>query len=327
MGYRVYFYDPNPGIEHLFLPFFYRIRRGEQVESCLENSYKSLTSAALSGIYDGMVSTSWNCSGVHNQIWMLRYLTGAEYSWSGQGPDLDEFKEKYFKNYYGPDCVDLPELYLLLNKGSYYYMDTFERKVWHWGVVGKTHLPDLPRDDVEYDPYWNAEYKEMVERSRAMLPRMDRVINICKTNLELKVKHSYDFELFSRIAELFAHTCRTYLALSELENAITEAHRKHFSSNQTAYRAFERAERTIVENLAEREKIFAQIKATWEKTQLPRGMSTPEKKYFHARDQQRNFANRRPDMSFMICDEQLLDLEGYLEKLREYMEWYKKTYL
>jgi hypothetical protein len=31
-------------------------------------------------------------------------------------------------------------------------------------------------------------------------------------------------------------------------------------------------------------------------------------------------------MTYLICDEQLLDLEGYLDKLRAYMEWYKKTY-
>jgi len=326
-GYPLFLYDPNPGIEHLFLPYFYRIRRGKQVESHLENSYNRLTTGVQAGIYDGMVSTSWNCSGVHNQIWMLRYITGAEYSWSGQGPALEEFKEKYFKNYYGPDCVDLPELFELLNKGSYYYMDCFERKVWHWGEVGKTHLPDLPRDDVEYDPYWNSEYKEMLERSRAMLPNMQRVINICRTNSELGVKHRYDFDLFTRLAEIIAHNCRTYLALSELENAITEAHRRHFSSNQAAYRAFQRAERIIEENLAGREEVFARFKATWEQSQLPRGMSTPEKKYLHGRDQQRNFANRRPDLSFVIYDEQLLDLEGYLEKLREYMEWYKKSYL
>ena len=32
-------------------------------------------------------------------------------------------------------------------------------------------------------------------------------------------------------------------------------------------------------------------------------------------------------MTYLICDEQMLDLEGYLKKLGEYMEWYKKTYL
>jgi len=56
-------------------------------------------------------------------------------------------------------------------------------------------------------------------------------------------------------------------------------------------------------------------------------MSTPGKKYVHARDQQRNFANRRPDLSFMICDEEALGLEDYLRNLKDYIEFYKTKYL
>jgi len=58
-------------------------------------------------MFRGMISTSWNCSGVHNQIWMLRYITAAEYSWNGNGPDLDEFVDSYFINYYGSEGKDI----------------------------------------------------------------------------------------------------------------------------------------------------------------------------------------------------------------------------
>ena len=326
-GYPLYVYDPNPGIEHLFLPYFYRETEYNQYGSHLERSYNRLSAAALSGIFEGMISTSWNCSGVHNQIWMLRYIIAAEYSWSGKGPDLGEFEDKYFANYYGPESRDVKELFLLLNKASYYYMSAFERKVWHWGEAGKTHLPDLPRDDIEYDPFWNSEYSEMVERSRKQLPRMERVLDICRVNLELAVKNSYDFELFTCIAELFRHTAHTYLALSDLEKAITLAHRAHFDNHEAACSALQHAANIIEINLAEREEVFSLITTIWEKSQLPRGMSTPEKKYVHGRDQQRNFANRRPDLSFMIYDEQLLGLEKYLEQLQDYIAWYNKTYL
>jgi len=326
-GYPLYIYDPNPGIEHLFLPYFYRETEYNQTGNHLERSYRELSPAALSGKFEGMISTSWNCSGVHNQIWMLRYITAAEYSWSGKAPELEEFKEKYFKNYYGSNCADLPELFLLLNKASYYYMNSFERKVWHWGEVGKTHLPDLPRDDIEYDPYWNTEYAERVSASREILLQMERVENICRTNLALGVKNAYDFELFQRLAELFGHTARTYLALSQLERAITQAHQLHFPDHAAACAQLERAAGIVEANLAERAEVFEKFKGTWTKSQFPKGMSTPEKKYVHGRDQQRNFANRRPDYSFIIYDEQKLGLEDYQAKLRDYMKWYKGTYL
>jgi hypothetical protein len=207
-------------------------------------------------------------------------------------------------------------------------MDTFERRVWHWGEIGKTHLPDLPRGEaVEYNPFWNARYKEMVERSRSQLGEMQRACEICRLNLGRGVRHSYDFDIFRSVAELIAHTARTYLALSALENAIGAAHRQHFVSQEAAYGAFEKGAQIIEVNLREREEAFQELVAVWEKTRLPKGLSTPEKRFFHQQDRGRNYSFRRPDMSYLVYDEQRLGLEEYLKTLREYMTWYKKTYL
>ena len=326
-GFPLYIYDPNPGIEHLFLPYFYRENESGPVRPHLEESYAVLTEAALSGKFKGMISTSWNCSGVHNQIWMLRYIVAAEYSWNGKEPALAEFEDTYFLNYYGPRGRNIRDLFVLLNKASYYYMSTFERKVWHWGEVGKTHLPDLPRDDMEYDPFWNTEYADLIRRSNDLLPQMEQVLAICKENLEGGVKNAYDFELFTGLAKLFMHTANTCLTLSALENSIARAAGLHFDDNQSAYDELAHAVEMIEVNLAERDQVFGEINNTWEKSQFPRGMSTPDKKYLHARDQQRNFANRRPDLSFMICDEEDLGLEDYLKNLTQYMRYYKNKYL
>jgi rhamnogalacturonyl hydrolase YesR len=326
-GYPVWIYDPNPGIEHLFLPYFYRLRWATERTNCLDDSYQVLSAAASSGWYGGMVSTSWDASGLHYQAWIMRFIHAAEYSWNGKAPTHGEFIDKYFRNFYGPKAEGLRELWMLLNKGAYYYMDAFEHRVWHWGQIGKTHLPDLPRGDaVEYNPFWNARYKEMVERSRSQLGEMQRALDICRSNLTRGVKHGYDLEVFSTVAELIAHTARTYLALSALENAITEAHRQHFVSHQVSYAAFEKAAGNIEANVKERDKVFRELVTVWEKTRLPKGLSTPEKKFFHQTDRGRNFSFRTADMTYLICDEQRLGLEDYLKNLRAYMAWYKTTY-
>jgi len=328
-GYPAWVYDPNPGIEHLFLPYFYRFReRGGKVSGALENSYKPVSVSALSGLYEGMVNTSWDDSGLHNQVWMMSWVNSAEWSWSGGAPTLDEFIDKFFVNYYGPRAQNVRELFELFNDGTYYYMDTFERKVWHWGDVGKTHLPDLPRGDaIEYDPYWNRRYADMISRSREQVPQMERALVICQTNLALDVRHRYDFEVFSTIAELIKHTANTYLALSQLENAITRAHRARFTSHEEAYAGMQDAVGIIEASLAERKVVFDNLVQVWEKTRLPKGYSTPDKKFFHEQDRARHFAFRRPDMTYLIYDEQKLGLEDYLAKLREYMQWYSQTYM
>ncbi len=327
-GYPAWVYDPNPGIEHLFLPYFYRMAKEKEVESCLQVSHRRLTNAAVSGYYEGMINTSWDDSGLHNQIWMMSFINSAECSWSGAAPELEEFVDKFFVSYYGPEARDMRELWMLLNKSSYYYMDTFERKVWHWGAVGKTHLPDLPRGDiVEYDLYWNKEYAHMVERSQHQLHQMGRAIAICQANLQADTYNRDDFVVFITIAELIAHTARTYLMLSEIEHKITQAHKQHFISHAVACWSMEEAARLIESNLSERKVVFNKLVSVWEKTRLPKGLSLPDKDYFYRQDRARHYAFRRADMSYLICDEQLLGLEVYLTKLQDYIIWYKNQYL
>ncbi|MCK5694586.1 MAG: hypothetical protein KAI08_17095, partial [Bacteroidales bacterium] len=330
-GYELFVYDPNPGIETLFLPYFYRLRgEGEdekEVETCLQRSRDEVALAAISGNFTGMINTSWDDAGLHNQMWMLSFINSAEWSWSGNNPTLEEFTEKFFLNYYGEQSSDIRELYLLLNKAGYYYYTSFERRVWHYGDIGKTHLPDLPRgDNLEYDEYWNREYAAKIEESREQIKQMDRAIEIIRANQDIGVKNSYDLELFTSIANLVSHTCNTYLALSELERAIKEAHNQRFLSHQAAYKSMENAIGIIDANLSERQKVYDELVDIWEKTRLPKGFSTDEKDFFHRQDRARHFAFRRADMSYLIYDEELLGLEDYREKLLEYMEWYKLTY-
>lgn len=327
LGYKIFFYDPNPGIEPLFLPFFYREDDARnKLSGSLERSYDSLKKAAASGVFDGMIRTSWDDAGLHNQMWMLHFLTAAEFSWNGNAPGLEEFKETFFRNYYGEAAVDMEELFHLLNEAGYYYWDTFERKVWHFGDVGKTNLPDLPRGDIaEFDPYWNNQHKEMIARSAQQKEKMKRVLAIIEANKKSGVKHLYDFELFESIARLVFHTSQTYLDLSQLETAIRTAQDQTFLNRDSAYACLQKAQRLIENNLKDRETVFNHLVAVWEKTRLPKGFSTADKKYFFQQDRARHFANRRPDMTYFVCDEEQLDLEGYLEKLKAFMVKYKNN--
>jgi hexosaminidase len=328
LGYPIYAYDPNPGIEHPFLPYFYRERGGEKVIGSLELSYNYLTSAMGSGLFDGMINTSWDDAGLHNQVWMLSFITSAEYSWTAAEPRLPEFTSKYFKNYYGEEVRDMEELFYLLNEGSYYYMWTLERNVWHHGAIGKTHLPDLPRTDIfEYDEFWNIRYADQVEKAGIYKSKMDQAIAICNSNMGKNINNKYDLEVFVSIAELIKHTALTYLDLSELERTIKRGHNQRFLSFANTYRELERAEEILTDNLARREKVYNDLVETWEKVRLPKGLSTPEKEFFHEQDRARHFAFRTADMSYLIYDEKLLGIEEYLEKLREYKYFFMERFM
>lgn len=330
-GFEVFAYDPNPGIEPLFLPYFFKLRgEGDQEHeavNALQRSFQAVSQAAISGHFDGMINTSWDDSGLHNQVWMLSFINSAEWAWSGGSPSSEELVDNFFLNYYGDRSADLKELFQLLNRAAYFYYKSFERRVWHYGDIGKTHLPDLPRgDNLEYDEYWNREYAGKVEESREQLKQMERAMAIIRANQSARIRNSYDLEVFSSMVQLVKHTCNTYLALSDLELAVKEAHKQRFLSHEAAFSALEKAVQIIANNLQERERVYGDLVSTWEKSRLPKGLSTGEKEFFHRQDRARHFAFRRADMSYLIYDEQLLGLEEYKEKLLEYMEYYRTLY-
>ncbi|MBK9391804.1 MAG: family 20 glycosylhydrolase [Bacteroidetes bacterium] len=324
LGYQVFAYDPNPCVVPLMVPYtFEKGETGNILPGSLEKSHNFLTSAAKTGIFDGMICTSWDDDGLHNQMWMMHFVNAAACSWNGS-TDRDEFMESYFKDYYGRSASGTEELYRLLNEGVFYYAGTMERNVWHYGEIGQTHLPDLPRGDaLEYDPFWNTQYKEKVILSKEMLTKMDRALQIISENKNLNIRHSYDFEIFRTTAELVKHTCMTYIDLSNLEYAVKEAHNMRFVDNKASLNSLLKAQQHIEASLKRRDLVFNDLVSVYEQTRLPKGFSTAEKPYFWQQDRARHFGFRRPDMTFLIYDEQLLDMEGYLEKLKEYIGYFK----
>ncbi len=329
LGYPVYAYDPNPGIEQLFLPYYFiKGDKGDTLKGCLENSYTFLKANLGKNVFDGVIRTSWDDSGLPMQAWMLSFATTAAFSWNASSPSLPGFSSTFFNNRYGVGAIEMDSVFKLLNEGAYFYMESFEREVWAWGEIGKTHLPDLPRGDaVEYDPFWNTQYAERVRQSDLFITKMNSVISICNANLARDIDNKYDIEIFISLADLIKHTALTYLDLSNVEHAIKNAHQLRFVDLQQSYSYLTEAENIITKSIERRKKVFTGLVTLWEKTRLPKGMSTSTKQYFFEQDRTRHFANRVADMSYLILDEQQLDMEGYLLQLQKYMDYFHKRFL
>ncbi len=327
LGFEVFAYDPNPGVVPLMVPYnFEKGENGDKRPGSLEKSYQFMISAAKSATFDGMICTSWDDDDLHNQMWMLHFVNAAACAWNGSNPSIGETRESFFQTYYGQNSTQMNELFELLNEGAYYYAGTMERNVWHYGEIGKTRLPDLPRGDaLEFDPFWNTEYKEKVEESQDILAKMNKALEIIDKNISAGIKNEYDFELFRTSAELVKHTCQTYIDLSDLEYTIKDAHANRFTDYNVSLDYLLKAQKIVENRLQNRETVFNNLVATYEKSRLPKGYSSKEKPYFWQQDRARHFANRQPDMSFLIYDEQMLDMEGYLEKLKNYITFFKEN--
>ncbi len=192
-------------------------------------------------------------------MWMIHFVNAASLSWNGNGPSPKDFLDIYYKSYHGNNATNINELFSLMNKGAYYFAGTMERNVWHYGEIGQTHLPDLPRGDaIEYDPFWNTQYKDKVALSEDMLVHMNRALEIVEENRKADIKNIYDLEIIRTSAELIKHTCLTYLDLSKLEYTIREAHRNRFIDFSLSLDNLLSAQQ-ILENTLGRRKKFSMI--------------------------------------------------------------------
>lgn len=340
-GYSVLAYSPNPGIEPLFLGYLpwvqssmwrddsVRVRRGAFADTATACAAAARTAERLDAATDspgrvlGTITTSWDDSGLHTQMWMPRFICAAEYSWSA-GPDLEVWIDRFFRAYFGPASRDLRELFLLMQEAALFYYDTFERRVWHWGAIGKIHLPDLPRQEMEFHPYWRVQYAQLINRARGERQHLERALEIIRRNLPLAVRHRYDLELMESAAALMLHNCDLVLLLGDLEGAVDEAHAANFLERPKALLALQRGREMIAGHLSERGEVCDRLVAVWERTRLEKGLSTREKPFVWAPDRARHFANRTPDMRYLILDEELLGLEGYLERLETYTAEYER---
>ena len=329
-GYEFFSYAPNPGIEPLFLGYFPWVQASmwrddvrRVKEGCFRDTSQVIADAAGAGVAYGSITTSWDDSGLHSQMWMPRFVCAAEYSWSAPGPDLDCWVERFYREYFGPQVRDMRELFRLMQDGAMFYYDTFGRNVWHWGDVGMIHLPDFPRQELEHHKYWRRRYAQLLHRAAAERQRMARALEILDQNLELPLKNTYDLELYRTCARLMLHNAELVLMLGELEAQITTASEAHFSNRHASLGALERAASMIEAHLEDRASVYEELVETWERTRLPKGLETAEKPFVWAPDRARHLANRTPDMKYLIMDEELLGLEDYRDRLRALIEEYR----
>jgi len=161
-------------------------------------------------------------------------------------------------------------------------------------------------------------------------PRIDRALKIIDNNLALAPRHRHDLEVHRTCAELIRHDIRLIRTLGEVETILDRTcggNQVHFQNNRQALANLRQVESMIEAHIAERRRIYADLVAVWEKTRLPKGLSLPSKAFFHARDRARHFANRTASMQFLVIDEERLDLEGYLERLRRCIADYEAAHL
>jgi len=74
---------------------------------------------------------------------------------------------------------------------------------------------------------------------------------------------------------------------------------------------------------AERASIFKQLTVIWEKSRFAKGRTVDGRKFYHVLDDTKDhWADRRPDLSYMIAPEESMELESWLKQIEKVTQAY-----
>ncbi len=77
----------------------------------------------------------------------------------------------------------------------------------------------------------------------------------------------------------------------------------------------------------DREAVYQDLVATWEKSRYPKGQSAGGRQFVHVMDDTKDhWADRTPDLSYLVMRERKLGLEDWLERLKKVREDYMRVH-
>jgi hexosaminidase len=348
LGMRQLIYTSMQGAELLFPNHLsnYQSAGGDQGPS-LGRIKSTIQGVASSRVWQGkpigVFGAAWDDSGLHNETFWLGWAAVAETGWRPNAPPAEQVVAEFMNIYYGPRVSEMVEVYRGLQAQARFFESSWDRIIskarnsGYGNSYGKGRgttrfdqtlpqpaMPAMP--GLSFTPVYVGRYEKLVEDARRMALENDALIHRINQNMTKADRNRYNLEVFLSIAELAGHHNRLIYGLKSIEDKLKAARgAAERNDPQQAVgqlvAAYDQA-RGIVE---ERYKAFRYLKATWEKSRLPKGREINGKKFYHVLDDTKDhWADRRPDLSYMVAPEESIELEKWLKQLASVIEEYAR---
>jgi hexosaminidase len=348
LGMRQLIYTSMQGAELLFpnhLPN-YQSEGGDQGPSMgrIKSTIQSVISSRVWRANPiGVFGAAWDDSGLHNETFWLGWATVAEIGWRPNAPSAEQVAAEFMNIYYGPRVSEMVEVYRGLQAQARFFENSWDRIIskarnsGYGNSYGKGRgttrfdqtlpqpaMPAMP--GLSFTPVYVGRYEKLVEEARRMALENDALIHRIHQNMAKADRNRYNLEVFLSIAELAGHHNRLIHAMKSIEDKLKTA-RGAAEKNDPQQAvgqlvaAYDQA-RGVVE---ERHKAFRYLKTTWEKSRLPKGQEVNGKKFYHALDDTKDhWADRRPDLTYMIAPEESIELEKWMKQLASVIQEYAR---
>jgi len=348
LGMRQLIYTSMQGAEFLFPNHLsnYQSAGGDQGPSTgrLKSTFQGVASSRVwRGKPIGVFGAAWDDSGLHNETFWLGWAAVAEVGWKPNAPPVEQMAAEFMNIYYGPRVSEMVEVYRGLQAQARFFENSWDRMVskargsGYGNSYGKGRgttrfdetlpqpaTPSAP--GLSFTPVYVGRYEKLVEDAGRMALENDALIHRIHQNIVKADRNRYNLEVFLSIAELTGHHNRMIIGMKSIEDKLKAA-RAAAEKNDPQQAvgqivaAYDQA-RGVVE---ERHKTFRYLNTTWEKSRFPKGREVNGRKFYHVLDDTKDhWADRRPDLSYMIAPEESIELEKWMKQMASVIQEYAK---
>lgn len=337
-GMRLMIYTSTQGVRPLFPEYFPQNYPEAPSKGRLASLYNEIAfSPARQADVLGTFTAAWDDSGLHNEVFWLGWVAGSAWGWHRESPEPEEFTGQFMKLFYGPEAYGMTEVYRLTDAATQFWATAWDRvpaergasykKYTHWDET--LALPAVPSAvNLSNHPFFRDRYHKLLAQTDLQVEAAERLIALLHDNLGRVRLNRYNLEVLLAQAKFTRHNLSLLRTLAQVEDVLTEARTEH-SRLQYADAAarLDDAQNLVRGGIREREAAYQDLVATWEKSRYPKGQSAGGRQFVHIMDDTKDhWADRTPDLSYLVMRERNLGLEDWLVRLKNVREEYTRVY-
>jgi len=340
-GIRQLIYVPMQGSEPLFPNYFDYQDGGAHQAGRLRNAIETTCRDGLTyGRPIGTFSAAWDDSGLHNETFWLGWATMAQCGWTPGMVPVEQTVADFVDIYYGRAVTDMAEVYHDLQAGAYFWAAAWERQpskvrgpgygyseakkpVTRWDLT--LSPPALPNeDDLSIGPVFTDRYAHLLEEAPKRLRDNDRLLARLQANLVRAARNRHNLEVLLSLAYFQRHFIELLIGLGQAEGLLVEAGKAHREKQAgRAVGLMLRAHKQVGLLIEGLDDTFARLKHVWEKGRFPKGRSVGDRHFAHIMDDVKDhFADRRPDLTYLIAPEESIGLAEWRATLGRRIQSY-----
>ncbi len=344
-GMEQLIYTSMQGDELLFPDHLSMERDGKLQPGRLEQTFRDISRMATQGRPIGVYGAAWDDSGLHSETFWLGWSAVAQSAWNPDSPSVEQHVADFMNVFYGPGVQDLTGIYRAIQSQARFFESSWDRipsrvrgraygNSEGKGVGGEREDLTLPRPPLpestklNFTPVYTAHHEELAKSAARMAEANDALVDRLHEAVSKVARNRYNLEVLLSIAKLTGHHDRMIAGFRTIEQALGAA--RSAAAAQKSERALElllEARREAAEISEDSIRVFEYLRTTWEKSRFPKGQEVNGKKFYHVMDDTKDhWADRRPDLSYMMAPEESIGLEQWLRQFDEVARAYAKAH-